>query len=417
VRIVHINTADNEGGAARAAFRLHGGLLEAGHASTMLVGRKVEVRRQDVVSVRPAPLAARVARRAVGELERVTGLQYLLGWWGEQIASHPAVRNADIIHLHNLHGGFFPIAILPELSRHAPLVWSVCDFWLMTGHCSYPSFVGCDRWRSGCGRCPSLTDYPPISVDTTALLWRNKQRLYRRCRGAVVAKSQWGLDMVRDSPLLSPFDKEYIPNGYRTDVFRPTDPAAARQALGLPADARTIFVGAHDISSRRKGTEHLTHVLGEVARRHPGVTTIAVGQDSQSMLEDHPGYRVLRVGFLQNDALLATCYNAADVTLLTTVADNSPNVMYESLACGVPVVAFRVGGIPDAVFDKQTGLLAEPGDFDALAAGVISLLDDGALRCALGAAARELMVREFSVARQVERFVSLYTRLAGERVQ
>ena len=116
MRIVHINTADNEGGAARAAFRLHTGLLDAGHASTMLVGRRVE-RRPEIADVRPAPLAARAARRAAGEVERLTGLQYLLGWWGEQIASHPFVRDADVIHLHNLHGGFFPIRTLPALSR------------------------------------------------------------------------------------------------------------------------------------------------------------------------------------------------------------------------------------------------------------------------------------------------------------
>jgi glycosyltransferase involved in cell wall biosynthesis len=414
MRIVHINTADNEGGAARAAFRLHTGLLEAGHASSMLVGRAVE-RRPEIADVRPAPLAARAARRAIGEVERLTGLQYLLGWWGERIASHPLVRNADVIHLHNLHGGFFPLRALPALSRVAPLVWSVCDFWMMTGHCSYPSFVGCDKWRTGCGACPDLSDYPPIAMDTTALLWRTKRSLYARCEGTVVAKSRWALEMLKDSPLLAAFQKEYVPNGYRTEVFRPFDKAAARQALGLPPEARTVFVGAPDISSRRKGADQLGQVLAAAGRRVAGLTMIAVGQDSRSTIEDHAGYRVFRAGYLRNDALLAACYNAADVTLLPALADNSPNVMYESLACGVPVVAYRVGGIPDAVLHMETGLLAEKGDAGGLSDALVQIMEDDALRARLGGGGRALMLRAFSLDLQVQRFSSLYARLIAAR--
>jgi glycosyltransferase involved in cell wall biosynthesis len=285
----------------------------------------------------------------------------------------------------------------------------------MTGHCSYPSVAGCERWRSGCGACPDLRDYPPISIDTTALLWRTKRSLYARCEGTVVAKSRWALELLTGSPLLAGFQKEYVPNGYRTDVFQPVDKPAARQALGLPPDARTVFVGAPDLSSPRKGADRLGQVLAAVGRSVPGLTVIAVGQDSRSTIEEHAGYRVFRAGYLRNDALLATCYNAADATLLTTIADNSPNMMYESLACGVPVVAHRIGGIPDAVLHMETGLLAAPGDATGLAAALVQLLDDGALRARLGAGARALMLRAFSLDLQVERFSSLYTRVIAAR--
>ena len=125
---------------------------------------------------------------------------------------------------------------------------------------------------------------------------------------------------------------------------------------------------------------------------------IAVGHDSR--IDDRRALRlsrVFRAGYLQNDALLATCYNAAEATLLTSLADNSPNVMYESLACGVPVVAYRVGGIPDAVLHMETGLLAAAGDADGLAAALVQVLDDDALRARLGAGARALMLRAFSL--------------------
>ena len=152
MRVVHINTADNEGGAARAAFRLHSGLLEAGHESTMLVGRRAE-RRPEIADVRPAPLAARAARRAIGEVERLTGLQYLLGWWGPQIASHPLVRNADVIHLHNLHGGYFPLRIsfqrdgIREEQKPRAFFQRIFVFLARARHVRQIPTIGADRIR------------------------------------------------------------------------------------------------------------------------------------------------------------------------------------------------------------------------------------------------------------------------------
>jgi glycosyltransferase involved in cell wall biosynthesis len=410
VRIVHIGTADNDGGAARAAFRLHTGLLQAGHDSRMLVGHRIEPDRGEIdVVPRWTSVAERAWHAAARRVERVSGLQYLLLPWGRQILDHQWIREADVIHLHNLHGGFFPIRILPELSRLAPLVWSVCDFWLMTGHCSYPDFVGCERWRAGCGSCPDLKDYPSIEVDTTRLLWSIKRRVYSRCRVRLAAKSRWALKILAESPVLAGFDKVLVPNGYRTDVFRPLPRGAAREMLGLAEDAPVVFLGAHDISGPRKGAAYLLPALQRVGRECPGLTLLTAGLDTAQMTGRFDSCRVINLGMLRSDHLLAMCYCAADVTILPTVSDNSPNVMYESLACGVPVVAFDVGGVPDAVRHMETGYLARARDADDLAAGLITLLTDGELRQRLGANARDMMMKEFSLDRQVERFLRLYT--------
>jgi glycosyltransferase involved in cell wall biosynthesis len=409
VRIVHINTADNDGGAARAAFRLHTGLLEAGHDSHMLVGYRVEANRPDISALRPSTLSRRALRRLIGEVERLTGLQYMLLPWGRQILEHPSLEKADVIHLHNLHGGFFPTRILPRLSRLAPLVWSVCDFWLMTGHCSYPSFVGCERWRTGCGQCPDLADFPAISVDTTRLLWRRKKILYSHCSGTVVAKSRWAFNLLTESPLLAGFEKAYIPNGYKTDVFRPVPRSIARQALAIPEDALTVFLGAYDLSGPRKGAVYMLEALEQVKADFPTLTLLAAGKDSDHLTAAFRNMKAHPLGILRSDPLLATCYSASDVTVLPTLADNSPNVMFESLSCGVPVVAFNVGGVPDAVRHMQTGYLAQLRDAHDLARGLSLLLSDGELRKQLGANARAMIVEEFSLQKQVGRFLDLYS--------
>jgi hypothetical protein len=187
VRITHIGTADNSGGAARASFHLHKGLLVKGHHSSMVVGQQTEQRPEIDRIGFPRTLLGKVCGRFVQEFETWTGLQYLWQPLKDRFLDHPSVKNADIIHLHNLHGNFFSFSILPKLSKVAPLVWTLHDTWALTGHCSYT--YDCERWQSGCGRCPNLGEYPKISLDTTAMLWRKKHQNYAGRAFRVVVKN------------------------------------------------------------------------------------------------------------------------------------------------------------------------------------------------------------------------------------
>ena len=240
LKVVHISTADNSGGAARAAFQLHEALLRLGHESRMVVGHKIESRPEIDRIGFSRTLPGRILNRLVLELETITGLQYLIQPNRYRFLSHRFVQDADIIHLHNLHGNFFSFTILPLLSRIAPIVWTLHDTWPLTGHCSYN--YDCDRWEKGCGRCPYLAEYPPIKVDTTALLWRLKERAYRRSEMRIAAPSRWLADMARRSPLLKPFEVHHIPYGIDTQVFQPLDRLSARQGLRVPPDAEVVML-------------------------------------------------------------------------------------------------------------------------------------------------------------------------------
>ncbi len=114
MRIAHIGTADNSGGAARASYQIHMGLLKEGHESSMVVGQQTE-QRQEIDRIGfPRTLIGKVCGRFVQEFETWTGLQYLWQPLKHRFLDHPFVKNADIIHLHNLHGNFFSFSILPK---------------------------------------------------------------------------------------------------------------------------------------------------------------------------------------------------------------------------------------------------------------------------------------------------------------
>ena len=157
--VVHVSTADNEGGSGRAAYRIHDGLRALGLRSRMVVGFKV-TQDPDVHLTR-----GRLGRHLDLRADRIQshfGRQFQFVPSAMRFASHPWFGEADVIQLYNLHGGYFPFRQLSVLGAKAPLVWRLSDMWPLTGHCAYSG--SCERWRTGCGACPDLaTTSPPAS--------------------------------------------------------------------------------------------------------------------------------------------------------------------------------------------------------------------------------------------------------------
>jgi glycosyltransferase involved in cell wall biosynthesis len=251
--------------------------------------------------------------------------------------------------------------------------------WPFTGHVAYS--YECERWRHGCGSCPYLHEYPGLPRDTTALLWKIKDAVYRRSRLTLVAPSSWLERLAGESPLLGRFAIRRIPNGVDLDEFRP-DPAA-RSTEGAPV----ILFSAPDLADRRKGRALLDRALALV--------------EADYRLVVHGG---------RNEGV-ARQYAAADLFVLPTLADNLPNAVIESMACGTPVVSFDVGGVGDAVRHLQTGWLAPAGDVAALAEGIRAVLGDQPLRERLGRQAREVAEREYAADLEARRFAELYEEL------
>jgi glycosyltransferase involved in cell wall biosynthesis len=114
---------------------------------------------------------------------------------------------------------------------------------------------------------------------------------------------------------------------------------------------------------------------------------------------------------ITDDQLLAVMYSAADVFVHPALADNLPNGVLESMACGTPVVAFDVGGVSDAVRPLETGYLARWKDAEDLAHGIERLLDDDDLRASMRTTCRTVAESEYGMDLQTDRFEALYAEL------
>jgi glycosyltransferase involved in cell wall biosynthesis len=375
VKILHISESDGGGGAGVAAFRMHSGLRALGHESRMLVGRRL-TGSPEVRSIKRG-VGWRAADRAFGEVFDRFSLQYVFYPSSFGVARDPWFTPADIVQLHNTHGSYFSHSALPSLSRRKPVVWFLHDQWAFTGHVAYS--YDCDRWRHGCGSCPYLSEYPALARDRTAALWRWKRRVYARSRLTLVTPSRWLAGLVRKSPLLARFPVHVVPNGVDLEVFRPGAREALKSGLGLdPARPVLLWVSA-DPNDRRKGADLVSRLVGDAQ-------LLTMGGD------------------VQGEAEAARRYAAADALLLPSRLDNLPNTAVESIACGTPVAAFDVGGVPEVVRPGETGVLAPLGDVAGLADAVRRLIGDEELR----GKARAVAEAEYSLELQARRLAELY---------
>jgi glycosyltransferase involved in cell wall biosynthesis len=461
VRILLINTLDDRGGAAGIARSLLDGYRRRSHRAWMVVGQK-RSGDEDVLVIPNDSKRSRWTRACfwMGEavsplVGRTPGAAWLQSffripladpprWWdtrrGKEDFRFPGtwripglVPRPDLIHAHNLHGDYFDLRALPWLSRRTPLALTLHDAWLLSGHCAHS--LECERWQLGCGQCPDLTLYPAVLRDATAFNWERKRRLYQRSRLFIATPSRWLMDKVNRSVLAPAVaGARVIPNGVDLSVFRPADRNAVRASLGIPRDAKVMLFAANNIRRNPyKDYDTMRTAVEMVASRlsEHRVLFIALGDGAPA---DEIGRAVVSfVPYQTNPAEVAAYYQAADVYLHTARADTFPTTILESLACGTPVVATAVGGIPEQVKglgmerltrlapglnthlrDDATGVLVPPGDADGLAVAVETILSDNELRRQLGMNAASDGRQRYDVERQVDAYLAWYEEILRE---
>ena len=316
----------------------------------------------------------------------------------------------DVLHLHNLHGGYFDIRSLPALTRRVPAVLTMHDAWLLTGHCAHP--FDCEHWRGGCGECPSLGTYVPVRRDGSAATWQIKHDAVRASRIAIATPSQWLMRMVTASDIVGDdAETRVIPNGVDTAVFSPGDQSEARAALRLRHDCYVVLFTAQLMADNPfKDYATLLAALPLIrARDGRSVQLVVLGFEASS--DSLPKDGVVRVPYVKDREEVARYYRAADVYVHSARIENLPLAIIEAMACGTSVVASRAGGIPELAVDGETGTLVPVGDANALAAAVNALLDDEAQRRRFAEAGLARVRELFTLERQADAYIAWYEEL------
>lgn len=314
------------------------------------------------------------------------------------------LEGVDVVHLHTVADWFDVPRWLETLPRRIGVVISLHGMWDVSGGCFL--YRGCDRYADEahpCDACPILR-WPANQLLAKAAYAR-KLRAYQTCGARMVANSQWLAEIAgRSSIARACGGVEVIPPGIDTTIFKPQDKSLCRKHLGLPERAFVIVAGATSLNDINKNVPWLFEQLSRL-RDLDGVIVLAFGEGTVQIRDD---LKVRFTGGIRERGDLARLFAAADVFVSASLMETYGLTLVEAMACGTPVVAFRVGGIPEAVPDKQAGLLCTPGEQSALLAAVGKLRSSRQLRKNFGVAASELVLNRNAKNQFAAAFAEIY---------
>jgi glycosyltransferase involved in cell wall biosynthesis len=265
---------------------------------------------------------------------------------------------------------------------------------------------------SRCDACPQLGSSD--AADLSHQSWHRKRNIFAQIEPGwlhIVAINRWMSATVKSSSLLGGCPVTVIPLGLDIDDFAPRNRYLARDVLGVPRDARVIIFAADSVDNRRKGFRLLAQALPGLDHL-PNLFLLSLGRGKPDL--DIP-FPHLHLGYIGNDRLLSLVYSAADVFVHPSLQENFAQTVLEALACGLPVVGFAIGGIPDMVRHGVTGLPVSPQDVVALRAAIVDLRQDVAKWTEMSANCRRIAVEEYSLEIQARHYIELYQQLVARR--
>lgn len=308
----------------------------------------------------------------------------------------------NVIVFGNIHGAKWSLDVLVMLRDAGyPVIAYMHDCYYITGRCAYPE--SCNKYQTGCdAECPTKREYPFEPVEKIAFAWQRRQEIFASKTGIPLAtNSEWTRSIVRSS-LSSAGCATTIHYGIDEKLFSPFNKKLARRFLGIPEGRPVILYGAINVKDERKGGDIFRKIVRKLRTK---AFILAFGANSESIPE------VKSFG-LQNDwRVMPLLYNAADIFVGTARQEAFGQTFCEAAACGIPSVAFAVGGIPEIARDQQNAILVDTLDPDLLYSAVINLLKDANMCKQFGETGRKIVEAEFSLRHQADRWTQYLEKL------
>lgn len=407
--IMTVNTCMTQGGAAKIAYTLAYKNIHKGLQSSFVSSGQEKITEKNYIH--HIPLNTREKQQEGDILNSKTGYLDFFFFQSLQLKNLEAFKSSDILHLHNLHGGYFSLFALPELTALKPTVWTLHDTCSFTGHCG--NFLNCNKWEhEKCMQCPFVSLYQALPFDNANFIFENKKQIYKNLAKdtTIVTPSQWLADKVKKS-ILKDYTVKLIPNGIDTRIFKPYDKNNARETLNLPQNKKILlFACEGGDKSPWKGGEFIQPVY-DYFNKNEDIFFIVIGGAKREKIANN----YLKLPYVYDESLLATYYSAADLFIYPSKADNHPLVVIESLACELPVITFNTGGIPEIVNHMRTGYVAEHQNLDDFMKGINIFLSDDILRKNAGILGRKTVEEKFTIDLMVLKYLDLYNEVHEKR--
>lgn len=411
MRVLIVNTSERIGGAAIAADRLMKALIDNGMKTKMLVQDK-QTEESSVVQLRKSWkttwnfLWERFLIWVSNRFSKTNLFAVDIANTGTDITSLPEFAQADIIHLHWINQGMLSLKGIRKIIRSGkPIVWTMHDMWPVTGICHHADT--CEKYRTECYDCPLLGRRG--KRDLSYWTFQRKKRMYQGANLTFVGCSRWIAERAEESRLIQGMTVRSIPNPIDVDLFRPRDKRQARKYCRLPEDKKLLLFGSVKLTNKQKGIDYLIEACRLLAGRSShwskdfGVVIFGQNADRFAALFPFPCYAM---NYISDEKELVNIYNAVDLYVTSSLMENLPNTIMEAMSCGIPCVAFHVGGIPEMVDHLHNGYVARYRSAEDLANGIEWALSQEYER--LSESARRKAVSAYSKNHVAKQYIHLY---------
>lgn len=283
--------------------------------------------------------------------------------WGRDISKHPLVKWADLIHLHWINQGMLSLKGLERLAKLGkPICWTLHDLWPVTA--ISPLLKDMTVYES---------PWDGKEMCLVRRVAKCKKRIYKTLQPHFIGCSHWICEQAKLSQIGAPYPIEEIPNGINTALYCPFP-----GGIEVEKPVKRILFGAVKTSDLRKGFKEmlatLSLLLGDGTLKRHNVVIETFGYLSEDAQEQLAPYKPINHGFIEGSNKMIDLYRNATILVVPSLYENLPNTVMESMACGTPVVAFKVGGIPEMIAPSR-GFVCQYGSPEALAEGIRKALN------------------------------------------
>ncbi len=430
MKIAIISTDDIYGGAAIAAYRLHQALLKAGAESCMIVKNKYsnDPAVLDVGTAeefRPKVSLNESLKEYCISKNRPKLANFLLPTFfsldldGYDISTHNAIAEADIINIHWCAGFLSAHSIFKLLQLGKPIVWTMHDQFPFTGGCHYTD--SCVKYIDDCADCPQLEN---DSLGLPALFLKEKKQYLglEQTNLSALLPSRWLKDCALKSPVFKNKILEVIPNSIDTHLFTPMPQMEARRLLNLPADSFILLFVASDMNESRKGLDILNDSL-RVGMEGPyqelfqseKFLLLMVGHSAYND-QQTPPVRHLKLNFTNDIEVLRQAYCGADLMAFCSREDNLPNTIIEAMSCGLPTIAYDIGGCGDIIEHRENGYLIPPRDYGSFIETMAKVATDRDCRSTLKSNCLKKVAHKFTPQIQANAYLKFFESVMNQKV-